>query len=162
MDELISGVVLGAGATAVMDLWGLARRPLLGWPVPDYALVGRWVGHMSRGRFRHAAIATSTPVAAERALGWTVHYLTGMAFAGLLLALAGPDWLHNPTWSAPLAVGIGSVAAPLLLMQPAMGAGIAARRTANPTRARVQSLISHTVFGIGLYATAQALNLITT
>jgi Protein of unknown function (DUF2938) len=155
MDELISTVLLGTGATAVMDLWGLARRPLLGWPAPDYALVGRWVGHMGHGQFRHVTIAATTPIAAEG-------YLTGMALAGLLALLAGPDWLRNPTFGAPLAVGIGSVVAPFLLMQPAMGAGIAASRTPNPTRARIQSLVSHAVFGIGLYAAAQALRLITT
>jgi hypothetical protein len=37
-------------------------------------------------------------------------------------------------------------------MQPGMGAGIAASRTPRPAAARVQSLITHTVFGVGLYA----------
>ena len=161
MDELISVLLLGAGATAAMDLWGLARRPLLGWPVPDYSQVGRWVGHMRHGQFRHTAISTAPPIAGERALGWVVHYLTGIVFAWLLVLLAGRDWLLSPGWEAPLAVGIGSLIAPFLLMQPAMGAGIAAHRTANPTRARIQSLISHTVFGMALYATAEVLRLIT-
>jgi hypothetical protein len=51
-----------------------------------------------------------------------------------------------------LIVGIGSVLAPFLLMQPGMGAGIAASRTARPGAARIQSLVTHTVFGVGLYA----------
>jgi len=37
-------------------------------------------------------------------------------------------------------------------MQPAMGAGVAGARTPHPTRTRLQSLITHTIFGLGLYA----------
>lgn len=36
-------------------------------------------------------------------------------------------------------------------MQPGMGAGIAASRTPNPRAARLQSLVTHAVFGLGLY-----------
>jgi hypothetical protein len=53
-----------------------------------------------------------------------------------------------------LIVGIVTVAAPFLVMQPAMGAGLAARRTPKPNAARVQSLVNHAVFGVGLYASA--------
>jgi hypothetical protein len=49
-------------------------------------------------------------------------------------------------------VGIGSVVAPFLLMQPGMGAGIAASRTPKPGAARLNSLVTHAVFGLGLYA----------
>jgi hypothetical protein len=52
-----------------------------------------------------------------------------------------------------LIVGLGSVAAPFLLMQPGMGAGIAASRTPRPTAARLRSLVTHGIFGLGLYAT---------
>jgi hypothetical protein len=37
-------------------------------------------------------------------------------------------------------------------MQPGMGAGIAARRTPRPSAARFQSVVTHTIFGLGLYA----------
>lgn len=30
MDHLVFIVITGAGATAIMDLWGFARRPLFG------------------------------------------------------------------------------------------------------------------------------------
>ncbi|MDO9126054.1 MAG: DUF2938 family protein, partial [Parvibaculum sp.] len=35
-----------------------------------------------------------------------------------------------------------------------MGAGIAASKTPKPNAARLRSLVSHTVFGIGLYVAA--------
>ena len=66
----------------------------------------------------------------------------------------GLAWIQRPTIGPALIVGIGTVAAPFLLMQPGMGAGIAASRTPRPAAARIQSLVTHAVFGLGLYATA--------
>ena len=152
MDTLVYLLLTGAGATAAMDLWMIARRRLLGIPLPDYGLVGRWLAHMARGRFRHERIAASPPVAGERLLGWTAHYLIGIGFAAVLLVVWGSEWARQPTPGPALIVGIGSVAAPFLIMQPGMGAGIAARLTPDPTAARIQSLVTHTVFGFGLYA----------
>lgn len=148
---ITSTLITGIGATLIMDLWGLARQPLLGISSPDYGLVGRWLGHMRLGRFRHDAIGKATPVAGERVIGWTAHYLIGIAFAAALFAIWGHEWLEHPTPGPALITGLVTVAAPFLLMQPGMGAGIAASRTPNPGKARVQSLITHAVFGLGLY-----------
>ena len=80
------------------------------------------------------------------------------AFAALLLAIWGLEWAQRPTLAPALAVGIGTVAAPFLILQPGMGAGIAASRTPRPNAARLQSLLTHTVFGLGLFATASLIN----
>jgi len=152
MESLLATVIVGVGATAVMDLWGLLRSRLLSVPPSNYALVGRWFGHMLRGRFRHDAIAVSAPVPGEREIGWTAHYLIGIAFASLLIGIWGIAWIERPTIGPALIIGIGTIAAPFLVMQPGMGAGIAARRTPRPWAARIHSLITHTVFGLGLYA----------
>lgn len=154
MQDLTAVIIIGAGATLVTDIWALLRRPLLGTAMPDYGLVGRWFGHMRHGRFRHEAIGRAAPVAGERLLGWSAHYLIGIVFAALLVLLAGPGWLRAPTLAPALLVGIATVAAPFLLMQPGMGAGLAAARTPAPGKARRQSLMTHAVFGLGLYLTA--------
>jgi hypothetical protein len=151
MDYLLCTLIIGVGATALMDLWGIARQPLLGISSPDYGLVGRWLGWMLRGRFHHDAIAVSPAVRGERLIGWSAHYLIGIAFAALLLVARGVSWTRHPTLIPALLVGITTVAAPFLLMQPGMGAGIAAWRTPRPGAVRLQSLITHTIFGLGLY-----------
>ena len=120
----------------------------------DFAFIGRWVGHLPRGRFFHDAIAKAQPVPGEAALGWITHYAIGIAFAALLVILAGSQWPENPTALPAVLVGLGTVAAPLLVMQPAMGAGVLARKTATPLRNCLRSLVNHGVFGFGLFLAA--------
>jgi hypothetical protein len=160
VDYLVSAILTGAGATAVMDIWAAARKRLLGIPALDYGLVGRWLAFLARGRFHHHHIADSPPVQGERLIGWTAHYLIGIALAGLLLAGWGLDWARHPTIGPALVVGIGSVAAPFLLMQPGMGGGIAASRTTHPAATRLHSLVTHAMFGFGLYAAGWASTLL--
>jgi hypothetical protein len=145
-------LVMGIGATVVLDLWAIVRRQVFDTPKPNYGLVGRWFAHLARGRFRHESIAVSDAVRGELLIGWVAHYVTGVLFAALLPAAWGLAWVRQPTIGPALVVGIATVAAPLLVMQPGMGAGVAASRTPRPAAARVQSLITHTIFGLGLYA----------
>jgi hypothetical protein len=160
MDYIASVIMTGVGATAVMDIWTVARKRVLGVPLPDYGLVGRWLAYMPQGRFHHPRIAATPPINGERVLGWTAHYAIGVIFAAALFAVAGLDWGRHPTIPPALAVGIATVAAPFLLMQPGMGAGIAASRTPRPHAARVQSVLTHLVFGFGLYLAGWAASLV--
>jgi hypothetical protein len=157
---MFEAILIGAGATAFLDLWSLLRSRIFGARAPDYALLGRWIAWMPRGRFVHASIARETPVRGERLIGWTAHYLTGIGFTGVLLAIWGTAWATTPTLLPALIVGAGSVVAPFLLIQPAMGLGIAASRTPDPRAARLRTLTTHTIFGFGLYLAAAAARLI--
>ena len=156
MTDILSVGFIGIGATMIMDIWGVIRKPLLGVPAPDYGMVGRWIGHMAHGKFRHDRIAAAAPIAGERVLGWSIHYIIGIAFAAGLIYIVGSAWLDRPTLAPALVFGVGTVAAPFLLMQPGMGAGVAASRSPHPASARLQSLITHAVFGFGLWAAAWA------
>ncbi len=159
MNHVLFILIIGIGATAVMDVWSIVRKPLLGVPLPNYGMVGRWIAHMAHGQFHHDNIAASSPKHGERIIGWTAHYLIGIAFAALLIGIWGESWIQSPTIGPALAIGIGTIAAPFLLMQPGMGAGVAASRTPHPASARLQSLITHTAFGLGLYASGWAIQL---
>jgi hypothetical protein len=156
---MVRSATIGIGATLVVDLWALVRQHVLGGPAANYRLVGRWIGHLPRGWIRHAAIAASPPVRGEVAIGWATHYLTGIVFAAALLSAAGIEWAREPTVTPALIFGVASVAAPFLIMQPAMGAGIAASRTPRPGQARLQSIITHVIFGLGLFLSAWLLSL---
>jgi hypothetical protein len=153
-DLLFRSFLIGAGATAVLDLWSAMRARFFRVPFPNYLLVGRWIGHFPAGRFAHADIAKSSPVAGEGAIGWAAHYGTGILYAAILLAIMGPDWARHPTLIPALTFGLITVAAPFLLMQPGMGQGIAASKAPNPAVARIRSVLAHLVFGLGLYVSA--------
>lgn len=152
MDQFAATLVTGVTATLVTDAWAIARRRVFGIALPDWGLVGRWFAHLARGRLRHHAIKATPSVYGERAIGWIAHYVVGVAFAAILPGVWGPEWTRHPTLAPALLVGIGTVAAPFLVLQPGMGAGMAASRTPAPGAARLQSLVTHAVFGLGLYA----------
>lgn len=153
IDTAFRAAAIGTGATLVMDGW-LVFLKWRGVPVQSFAMLGRWIGHWPDGVFRHAAIARAAPVKKEMLLGWLAHYAIGIAFAALLIQAAGPAWRAAPTPLPALVLGIVTVAAPLFIMQPAMGAGIASSKTRTPLRNCFKSLMTHTVFGLGLYAAA--------
>lgn len=160
LELLATSVLIGAGGSALIDLWSLALRRIFKVRTLDYAMLGRWIGHFPKGRFFHQRIAAAAPVRGERLLGWVAHYGIGVTFAALLLAIWGLDWAHSPTIIPPLVIGIASVAAPWLVMQPAFGAGIAGSKTPSPTAGRLRNLGTHTVYGLGLYLSALPLSLL--
>lgn len=162
MDYLVSTLFIGTGATIILDLWSITRQRVLGIPAPNYGLVGRWIAYMPQGKFRHNRITATKPVRGEQMVGWTAHYLIGIAFAAILTGVWGPDWVYQPTLAPALIVGIGTVLAPFLLMQPGMGAGFFASRQPKPSSARIQSLVTHTVFGLGLYIAGCVMRFATT
>jgi hypothetical protein len=157
MDTLLEDASLvaavGIGATAVMDAWLFALKAA-GIPTLNFAFLGRWAGHLGRGRWRHEAIAKSPRIRGEAALGWLVHYAVGIAIAGVMAAVGGMAWMRSPSLLPALGVGIASVIAPLFVLQPAMGAGIASSRTPTPLKNCLRSLATHAVFGAGLYLSA--------
>jgi len=154
MEFVIKAVLIGAGATALLDLWALFLSRVFAIAPPNWALVGRWVGHLPSGRFVHEDIAAAGPVAGERAIGWVFHYAVGIVFAAALLAIWGIGWARAPSLVPALVVGYVTIACGWFILQPGMGAGIAASKRANAMQIRLLNIAGHTVFGIGLFLTA--------
>jgi hypothetical protein len=155
-----AGVLMGVAGSALMDAWSLILRRRFHVPTLDYALLGRWIGHFPQGRFFHERIASADPVRGERPLGWVAHYSIGVAFAFLLLAIWGLDWARSPTIWPALLIGLGTIAAPWFVMQPAIGAGIAGSRTPDPRATRLRNIGTHAVYGVGLYLSGVALSIL--
>lgn len=147
-------ILIGAGATLFMDGWALLMKQIFGLPLTRYEMVGRWLGYMPDGTFTHNAITESPPIVGETVIGWAVHYVTGICYAFILLAVCGPKWFQQPTVFPALCVGIITIIIPFFIMQPAFGLGIAASNVPAPNLARLKSLMAHTSFGVGLYVAA--------
>ena len=151
---VIRAVAIGVGATAVMDVWALILQRLWRIPPSNWGMVGRWIGHFPRGRFVHDSIAAAPAIRGELAIGWLAHYVIGITYAAVLLAIWGLGWARQPTLLPALIVSLIALVAPFFLLQPGMGLGIAGSRTPNPTATRLRSILNHTVFGLGLYLSA--------
>jgi hypothetical protein len=104
----------------------------LGIPSLNFAFLGRWIGHLPRGRWIHEGIAKAAPIKGELWMGWFAHYSIGVTFAILLLAVYGLEWARKPSLPPALIIGIMTVVGPLFILQPALGAGIASSKTPKP------------------------------
>ncbi len=156
--HVLGAVAIGAGACLLMDAWNLFLKRAFRIPSLSYCLLGRWLLHMPLGTFSHASIAAATPRRLECAAGWVAHYTIGIALALGFLALVPGDWLSRPTVLPALLYGVVTVVFPLFVLQPSLGLGVASSRTPAPARARLKSLATHAVFGVGLYLSAVALS----
>ncbi len=153
LHETLTVVLIGVGATLFMDIW-LMFLKRLGVQTLNFAFIGRWVGHLCRGRVAHAAIGKADPVRHELLLGWLTHYAVGLVFAAVLVGVAGMGWVAAPAMLPAVALGVGTVVFPLFVMQPAMGLGVAASRTPAPLKNCLRSVLNHAVFGLGLFLSA--------
>jgi hypothetical protein len=155
---MMRGIVVGMGATLAMDLWNLFLKRAFGIPSLNYCLLGRWLLHMPAGRFTHPTIAQAAPRPHECPAGWAGHYGIGISLALAFLLLFAPyGWLSHPALRPALLFGIVTVIFPMFVLQPALGLGPASSKTPRPWQARLKSLVTHAVFGLGLYLSALAL-----
>lgn len=152
---VVRSIVIGVGATLTMDLWAAFLRRL-GIPSLNFAFLGRWIGHIPRGRWAHESIAKANPIPGELLIGWCAHYAIGVSFAALLLAVFGLQWGRSPTLAPALLIGLVTVVAPLFVLQPALGLGIASSKTPAPVLSSLKSVVTHVVFGLGLFLAARA------
>lgn len=150
--QLISNaLVIGVGATLVMDIWALLLKYIFSITPLNYALVGRWLGYMPKGVFYHCNINSVKPMAMEALIGWLAHYLIGIIFALVFIFFMDASWLIEPTIAPAIVFGVLTVVFPFFLMQPGLGLGVAAAKTPHPGIARWRSILTHIIFGLGIY-----------
>jgi hypothetical protein len=154
MDLLVKGVVIGIGATVLMDIWAVLLWKAFGQARPNWAPVGRWFWHLKNGTVFHDDIGKAEPYANELALGWIGHYAVGILYGVILALIVGSAWFAAPTFLPAWILGIVTVGAGWFLLQPGLGIGVAASKLPNANKVRALNLVSHTVFALGLYGTA--------
>jgi hypothetical protein len=155
MEQALHILVMGITATVAIDLWATFSNRILGWPRTNWGMVGRWIGHMRDGQFRHVSIGSSPAIVHESTLGWIFHYGVGCIYAALYLMYVNIAHMGQPTLVSAVLFGLVTILSPWLLMQPALGLGICASKAPRPTLVRMQNLIIHTIFGLALYYSYQ-------
>ena len=152
--SILLSVVVGIGATVIMDAWATLMKLFFSMTSLNYCLVGRWLLHLRHGTFIHNTIINTEAQSMECALGWLAHYVTGVVFALLLTLITAGQWLQGPDPVSALLLGIATVAFPFFILQPCLGFGIAGSLTPKPVVTRLKSLMAHASFGVGLYLSA--------
>jgi hypothetical protein len=155
---LAAAFAIGVGATFLVDLWNALLKRAFGIRSLDFCLLGRWIRHMPNGTFRHVSITDAPQKSFECAVGLIAHYTIGAVLTLAFVAFVSTDFLARPSFLSALLYGIATVVFPLFIMQPLFGLGIASSKTPNPTQARLKSLMTHTVFGIGLWVCAHGVS----
>jgi FtsH-binding integral membrane protein len=151
MEQVVRALAMGLAATVAIDLWATFANRVLGWPRTNWAMVGRWIGHLPSGQLMHVSIGSSPPVGNESLLGWGFHYLVGCIYALLYLVYINMAHAGRPTLMTAVAFSLTTIVAPWFLMQPALGLGICAARAPRPRLVRLQNVVIHTLFGVTLY-----------
>lgn len=157
MNIILQAALVGVGGTIVLDSYAFLLQRLFGVPVTNWRVVGRWLGHMPRGRFVQTHLGQAEPIPGEHALGWVFHYVIGIGYGLLLVGIWGSEWLLQPGITEPLVLALVLLILPYCIMMPGMGMGIAGSRTPKPVVTRLKSVMGHSIFGIGMYLTAQFL-----
>jgi hypothetical protein len=155
---ILDAVLIGIGATLLIDLWALFLERAFSVRSLDYCLLGRWILYLPQGKIVHQSIGTTPAKPHECKMGWTTHYMIGTGFALIFALLVSESWLSRPTLLPALAFGIATVVMPFFTLQPSLGLGVASSKTPHPNKARLKSLMTHTVFGLGLYMCAALLS----
>ena len=151
---IITGAFLGIGGTVAMDVWAWILTRLGVVPFPNWAMPGRWLGHVLKGRVFHDDIGAADPVSAELSLGWVLHYGVGILYGVVFVLLAGSAWVAEPMFVPVWIFSLITIAAGWFLLLPGMGLGWAASKTPSPWKVRAFGLIAHTVFAAGMWAAA--------
>jgi len=148
---LLQVAIIGAFATALADLWQQLLKRLLDMPTANWRLIGRWVAAMRSGRFVHHSIIEVAPVPGEAAIGWIFHYLVGVVYAAIYLALVRVLPGTGPNLTSALIFSLATLVAPWFLMQPALGFGVMARHLPGRLEVSVVTVTTHMMFGLGLF-----------
>src|SRR5438270_3674792 len=115
----IVGLIVGILATVTMDVVAvIALRLGIAGRGPRRTgpdLIGRWIGYLLRGKFRHTDILQTPPLLGELVLGLAAHYLIGivltLVYLGLLLVVHA-----TPTALGAILYGTATTVFPWFLM----------------------------------------------
>ena len=143
----------GIFSTLGMDVLLYLRHKWLHQPWFDYRVLGL---ALLKTALPQALKPTHVNTAASL-LGWGLHYVIGVLLAVSAVYLATILGFNTLSLAFCLLYGMATVILPFCSMQPLLGLGFAASKTAQPWRNRGKSLFTHALFGLSLYWVALCL-----
>ena len=134
IETIYYGFFMGLCATLAMDLWAVIQHRIWNFPLPNWAMPGRWFAYLSHGRFFHQDIGQTKEIPNELALGWLFHYGVGVAYGTVFLLIVGAEWLMQPDFLSAWIFALVTIAAGWFILLPGMGLGLARTFETNVTR----------------------------
>jgi len=149
----IVGLIVGILATVTMDIVAvIALRLGIAGRGPRRTgpdLIGRWIGYVLRGKFRHTDILRTPSLRGEVVLGLAAHYSIGivltLVYLGLLFVAHA-----TPTALSAILYGTATTVFPWFLMFPSQGMGWLGRDGPGDAHLARASLFNHIIFGLGI------------
>ncbi len=151
MEVVIKILAIGLFATVIMDIWATFSNRVLKFPRTNWAMVGRWLGHIQNGKFLHQSIGSSPEIKYENIFGWAFHYLVGVIYATFYVVMVIWCFEGNSSLLNAWFFGLVTILSPWFILQPALGLGICAVKAPKPCMVRLQNIAIHSIFGIALY-----------
>lgn len=139
-------------ATFSMDLWGVILHYCIQTPLPNYALLGRYIiTAIHHGNPIVPQVAKLAPIAYENLVGWCFHIFVGLVDTYIYMIIIFKILKTTPHLLTSLLIGWILILIPMLIEQPMLGMGVAARLTSDPDKTRLITFSYHTVFGLALF-----------
>ena len=149
----IVGLIVGVLATVTMDVVAvIALRLGIAGRGPRRTgpdLIGRWIGYLLRGKFRHTDILQTPPLPGELVLGLAAHYLIGIVLTLVYLGLVVVAHAR-PTALSAILYGTATTVLPWFLMFPSQGMGWLGWDAPDDAHLARASLFNHIIFGLGI------------
>jgi hypothetical protein len=114
-------------------------------------MVGRWVAHLKSGKVFHDDIAEALAFSYENLVGWIFHYFVGFIYVVIFMLLVGKEWLSELTLLPVWLYAISIILVGRFLLHPGLGLGMALVKTENLFKGRCMGLMTHSVFGLGMW-----------
>src|SRR5438874_11994448 len=149
----VVGLIVGILATVTMDVVAMVtlrlgitgRRPRRTGP----DLIGRWIGYLLQGKFRHTDILQTPPLRGELLLGLAAHYSIGIVLTLVYLGLL--VLAHTtPTALSAILYRTATTVLPWFLMIPSQGMGWLGWDAPDGAHLARISLFNHIMFGLGM------------
>jgi len=149
----IVGVIVGVLATVTMDVVAvIAHRLGIGGHGPRRTgpdLIGRWIGYLLHGKFRHTDILQTPPLRGELLWGLVAHYSIGIVLTLVYLGLLAVTHA-TPTALSAILYGTATTVLPWFVMFPSQGMGWLGWDAPGDAHLARTSLFNHIVFGMGI------------
>src|SRR5215510_4122260 len=149
----IVGVIVGVLATVTMDAVAVIALQLgIAGRVPRRTgpdLIGRWIGYLLQGKFKHTDILQTPPLRGELLLGFAAHYSIGIVLTLVYLGLLAAAHA-TPTALSAVLYGTATTVLPWFVMFPSQGMGWLGWDAPGDGHLARVSLFNHIIFGLGI------------